>query len=55
MRPLLPGNAGAVELHAGRHSLVVSHGNTLRALRMQLHGLTVPQVEALEIPTGAGY
>ncbi|RAK69999.1 2,3-bisphosphoglycerate-dependent phosphoglycerate mutase [Hymenobacter edaphi] len=39
-------------LRAGQRLLVVSHGNTLRALRMQLEGLTVAQVEALEIPTG---
>lgn len=42
----------APQLRLGRHVLVVSHGNTLRALRMQLEGLTVAQVEALEIPTG---
>ncbi|TGE25120.1 2,3-bisphosphoglycerate-dependent phosphoglycerate mutase [Hymenobacter aquaticus] len=40
------------QLRLGRHVLVVSHGNTLRALRMQLEGLSVAQVEALEIPTG---
>ncbi|MBD2721084.1 2,3-bisphosphoglycerate-dependent phosphoglycerate mutase [Hymenobacter armeniacus] len=40
-------------LRAGRNLLVVSHGNTLRALRMQLDGLSVPEVEAMEIPTGA--
>ncbi|MDO7852515.1 2,3-bisphosphoglycerate-dependent phosphoglycerate mutase [Hymenobacter convexus] len=40
-------------LEAGRNLLVVSHGNTLRALRMKLDGLSVAQVEALEIPTGA--
>ncbi|GAB3826012.1 2,3-bisphosphoglycerate-dependent phosphoglycerate mutase [Hymenobacter jeollabukensis] len=42
----------APALRAGQRLLVVSHGNTLRALRMQLEGLTVAQVEALEIPTG---
>ncbi|MCC3157132.1 2,3-diphosphoglycerate-dependent phosphoglycerate mutase [Hymenobacter sp. 15J16-1T3B] len=42
----------APALRAGQSLLVVSHGNTLRALRMQLEGLTVAQVEALEIPTG---
>jgi 2,3-bisphosphoglycerate-dependent phosphoglycerate mutase len=41
------------QLRQGRHVLVVSHGNTLRALRMQIEGLSVPQVEALEIPTGS--
>ncbi|UOQ50784.1 2,3-bisphosphoglycerate-dependent phosphoglycerate mutase [Hymenobacter cellulosivorans] len=42
----------APQLQRGQHVLVVSHGNTLRALRMQLESLTVAQVEALEIPTG---
>jgi len=42
----------APQLRLGRNVLVVSHGNTLRALRMQLEGLSVAQVEALEIPTG---
>jgi 2,3-bisphosphoglycerate-dependent phosphoglycerate mutase len=42
----------APQLRQGRHVLVVSHGNTLRALRMQLEELSVDQVEALEIPTG---
>jgi 2,3-bisphosphoglycerate-dependent phosphoglycerate mutase len=36
-------------LQAGHNVLVVSHGNTLRALVMELEMLTVPQVEALEI------
>jgi 2,3-bisphosphoglycerate-dependent phosphoglycerate mutase len=40
------------QLQRGQNVLVVSHGNTLRALRMQLEGLSVAQVEALEIPTG---
>ncbi|RYU78064.1 2,3-bisphosphoglycerate-dependent phosphoglycerate mutase [Hymenobacter persicinus] len=40
------------QLRRGKNVLVVSHGNTLRALRMQLEGLSVAQVEALEIPTG---
>lgn len=42
----------APQLRPGRRVLVVSHGNTLRALRMQLENLTVAQVEALEIATG---
>ena len=42
----------APKLRAGQDILVVAHGNTLRALRMQLEGLSVAQVEALEIPTG---
>lgn len=37
---------------AGRRVLVVSHGNTLRALVKYLDGLTDRQVEGLEIPTG---
>jgi 2,3-bisphosphoglycerate-dependent phosphoglycerate mutase len=31
--------------------LVVAHGNTLRALVMHLEGLTIPEVERLEIAT----
>jgi 2,3-bisphosphoglycerate-dependent phosphoglycerate mutase len=42
----------APQLRLGENVLVVSHGNTLRALRMQLENLSVAQVEALEIPTG---
>lgn len=37
------------QLLAGRNVLVVAHGNTLRALVMELEMLTVPEVEALEI------
>lgn len=37
------------QLLAGRNLLVVAHGNTLRALAMELELLTVMQVEALEI------
>lgn len=39
-------------LRQGRRLLVGSHGNTLRALMMHLQGLSVSQVERLEIPTG---
>lgn len=37
----------------GQHILISSHGNTLRALIMELAGLSVAQVESFEIPTGA--
>lgn len=36
----------------GERVLVVSHGNTLRALVMQLEGMTEREVEGFEIPTG---
>jgi 2,3-bisphosphoglycerate-dependent phosphoglycerate mutase len=38
-------------LRAGRDLLVASHGNTLRALIKHLEGLSVAEVEGLEIPT----
>ncbi len=38
-------------LRAGENVLVVAHGNTMRALVMQLEALSVEAVEALEIPT----
>lgn len=41
------------ELRAGRTTLVVAHGNSLRALCMHLDGLTAEQVSSLNIPTGA--
>ena len=40
------------DLQAGRQVLVASHGNTLRALIMALHGMSVDEVERFEIPTG---
>lgn len=42
----------APRLRAGQNLLVVSHGNTLRGLRMYLEFLTPLQVETLEIVTG---
>lgn len=42
----------APRLRAGQDILVVSHGNTLRGLRMYLEHLTPAQVEGLEIVTG---
>ena len=41
------------ELHAGRTILVVAHGNSLRALVMQLDQLSREEVLELNIPTGA--
>ena len=40
------------QLRAGKDILLVSHGNTLRGLRMYLERLTPEQVVALEIVTG---
>lgn len=40
-------------LKRGEAILIVSHGNTLRALVMALEGLTPADVERLEIPTAA--
>lgn len=40
------------DLRAGKRTLVVAHGNSLRALVMHLDGLTREQVIALNIPTG---
>jgi 2,3-bisphosphoglycerate-dependent phosphoglycerate mutase len=40
------------QLRAGSRLLIASHGNTLRALIMALHGMSVDEVEAFEIPTG---
>jgi 2,3-bisphosphoglycerate-dependent phosphoglycerate mutase len=41
------------ELLAGRNVIVAAHGNSLRALVMQLDGLSREQVLELNIPTGA--
>jgi len=41
------------DMKAGRNVLIVAHGNSLRALVMNLDGLTREQVLQLEIPTGA--
>jgi 2,3-bisphosphoglycerate-dependent phosphoglycerate mutase len=40
------------ELQKGRRVLIVSHGNTLRALAMHLEGLSEGEIVELEIPTG---
>ena len=40
------------QLRAGKSILIVSHGNTLRGLRMYLEHLTPEQVMGLEIVTG---
>lgn len=42
----------AAHLRAGRTTLVVAHGNSLRALCMHLDDLTAEQVSTLNIPTG---
>ena len=39
-------------LRGGGRLLVASHGNTLRALILALHGMSRADVEAFEIPTG---
>ena len=45
-------DAIAADLSAGRITLVVAHGNSLRALCMHLDGLTPDRVRTLHIPTG---
>ncbi|MFI5269606.1 MAG: 2,3-diphosphoglycerate-dependent phosphoglycerate mutase [Chloroflexota bacterium] len=40
------------ELRAGRNVLVVAHGNSLRAIIMQLESLTPEQILQVELPTG---
>jgi 2,3-bisphosphoglycerate-dependent phosphoglycerate mutase len=45
-------DAIAADLVAGHPTLVVAHGNSLRALCMHLDGLTPQQVSSLHIPTG---
>jgi 2,3-bisphosphoglycerate-dependent phosphoglycerate mutase len=42
----------APELRAGKNVLVVAHGNSLRALIMQLDRLTPEEVMAVELGTG---
>jgi len=45
-------DAIAADLAAGQATLVVAHGNSLRALCMHLDGLTPQRVSSLHIPTG---
>jgi 2,3-bisphosphoglycerate-dependent phosphoglycerate mutase len=45
-------DAIAADLAAGLATLVVAHGNSLRALCMHLDGLTPQRVSSLHIPTG---
>ncbi len=40
------------ELRAGKHVLIVAHGNSLRALVKHLSGISDADIAALEIPTG---
>ncbi|MDF0590500.1 2,3-diphosphoglycerate-dependent phosphoglycerate mutase [Candidatus Methanocrinis natronophilus] len=40
------------EIRSGRRVLVVSHGNTLRALVKHLEGISDDGIDAVEIPTG---
>lgn len=40
------------QLRNGKRLLIASHGNTLRALIMGLHEMSVDEVERFEIPTG---
>ncbi len=42
----------APEIRSGRRGLVVSHGNTLRALVKHLEGISDRDISAVEIPTG---
>jgi 2,3-bisphosphoglycerate-dependent phosphoglycerate mutase len=45
-------DAIAADLSAEHATLVVAHGNSLRALCMHLDGLTPQQVSSVHIPTG---
>jgi 2,3-bisphosphoglycerate-dependent phosphoglycerate mutase len=45
----------AVNLRQGKNVLVLSHGNTLRALRKNLEGLDEQRVADLSIPTGVPF
>jgi 2,3-bisphosphoglycerate-dependent phosphoglycerate mutase len=45
-------DAIAADLSGGHATLVVAHGNSLRALCMHLDGLTPHEVSSLAIPTG---
>ncbi len=40
------------DITAGKRVFISSHGNTLRALLMELAAMSVEQVESFEIPTG---
>lgn len=40
------------QIIAGKRLMIASHGNTLRALIMALHDMSVAEVEDFEIPTG---
>ncbi len=51
LRPYWHGTIRA-DLAAGRTTLVVAHGNSLRALCMILDGLSPEQGRPLELPTG---
>jgi 2,3-bisphosphoglycerate-dependent phosphoglycerate mutase len=42
----------APHLRAGRTTLIVAHGNSLRALVKELEGISDDDITALEIPTG---
>lgn len=46
-------NAIAPHVSDGQVTLVVAHGNSLRALRMHLDSLSPDEVRSLHIPTGA--
>jgi 2,3-bisphosphoglycerate-dependent phosphoglycerate mutase len=41
-----------VDLLEGRAVLVAAHGNSIRALRMHLDGISEDDITELEIPTG---
>lgn len=42
----------APAIHAGKKVLIAAHGNSLRALVMELEHLTAQQIISVEIPTG---
>ena len=42
----------APAIKSGKNVLIVAHGNSLRALVMELEGLTADEIVSVEIPTG---
>ncbi|MCS7169051.1 MAG: histidine phosphatase family protein, partial [Candidatus Kapabacteria bacterium] len=43
------------ELRRGNNVLIVAHGNSLRALLMELEKISPEQIPQVEIPTGVPY
>lgn len=43
------------KIHAGKRLLVVSHGNTLRSLRLHIEKMSYKEIEKIEIPLGVPF